>query len=91
MGILRVYTLQTWRCPLTFEKIGEFVVLSTIALALMCFFSLVLALPTMLLWNAVVPELFGFKSINWIEALYLCLLGRLLLGASGSKSSSKKD
>lgn len=70
---------------MTFEEIGEFAVY----LVLFCLFSLLLAFPTMWLWNAVIPDLFNVRTISWIEALYLCLLTRLLWGNGGSRSSSR--
>jgi hypothetical protein len=32
------------------------------------------------LWNSVMPELFGFKTIEWYQALVLAILARLILG-----------
>ena len=39
-----------------------------------------LALPVMLLWNMVMPQLFGLSSITFLQALWLSLLGRFLFG-----------
>ncbi len=38
---------------------------------------------TMLLWNFLVPALFGLKSISYIQALGLFLLSRILFGSFG--------
>jgi len=38
------------------------------------FISLILALPVMWLWNATLPELFGFKTIDWWMAWKLNML-----------------
>ncbi len=34
-----------------------------------------------LLWNALVPEIFGGTQITWIQALGLLILARLLVGS----------
>lgn len=35
---------------------------------------------TMLLWNALMPEIFHLQQISFVQALGLALLGRLLVG-----------
>ncbi len=37
----------------------------------------------MLLWNALIPDLFGFKTITYLQALGLFLLSRILFGNFG--------
>lgn len=37
----------------------------------------------MLLWNWLIPVIFGFKAISYIQALGLFLLSRILLGSFG--------
>lgn len=54
-----------------------------IAIALL---GLLLALPTMWLWNAVVPVLFGLPALTFWQALGLTLLARCLFGTGGSSS-----
>jgi hypothetical protein len=49
--------------------------------------SILFALPTMLLWNYVMPDLFGLKEIDFWESM--CLL--LLCGFLFKSSSSSKD
>lgn len=41
---------------------------------------ILLALPVMLLWNMVMPQLFGLNSITFLQALWLSLLCRFLFG-----------
>lgn len=43
-----------------------------------------LFLPVMWLWNLVVPDVFGLKTLTWIQALWLTILCRLLLGRRAS-------
>ena len=48
----------------------------------------ILAWPTMLLWNWLMPKLFGLITINFWEAMGLCFMLRFLFGGN-SVSSSK--
>ena len=41
---------------------------------------------TMLLWNALLPDIFGIATINFWQALGLLVLGRLLFGGLGAMS-----
>lgn len=43
-------------------------------------FSIVSALPIMVLWNWLMPSIFGLCSISFLQALGIVLLFRLLLG-----------
>jgi hypothetical protein len=45
------------------------------------------SLPIWLLWNAILPELFGFKAITWLQALGLSWLSALLFKSSASSKS----
>lgn len=51
-------------------------------------YAIFLATPVWLLWNALMPALFGFKLISWWQAFGLALLARLLFTGSSSSSSS---
>jgi hypothetical protein len=44
---------------------------------------LTLSLAVMLLWNALLPSLFGFSAINYLQAIGLLLLSRILFGGFG--------
>lgn len=47
---------------------------------------LVISLLVMLLWNALMPELFGLSAIGYLQAVGLLILSRLLFsGISGKK------
>ena len=58
-----------------------------VAVALIAIFGLISALPVMLLWNWLMPELFGLTQITFMQALGLSLLTNILFGSS---SGSKK-
>ena len=53
------------------------------------FYSLLMALPVMLLWNAVVPDIFHLQQIGFFQAFLLSLLCSFLF--KSSQASSKKD
>ena len=59
-------------------------------IGLMIGISLACSLPVWLLWNWLMPEIFGLKTITWIQALGLMFLSCFLVKGFG-KSSSKKD
>ena len=47
--------------------------------------ALFLSVPVMWLWNAVIPDVAGLKSLAWAQALWLSMLCGLLM-TSGSSS-----
>lgn len=51
---------------------------------------LILGLPTMWLWNWLMPEIFGLKEINFLQAVGLMMLAWFIL-PSGSKSNSNSN
>jgi hypothetical protein len=51
------------------------------------FVGLLFALPTYLLWNGIVPELFGLKPIGFLQAWGLLALCSLLFKSSTTSSS----
>jgi len=50
-------------------------------------FAIILALPTMLLWNNLMPDLFNLKEVSFWQALGLNILCSILF--NGSNSTSK--
>jgi len=61
--------------------VGILTVLATIAVG--CLF---MALPVMLLWNWLMPEIFGLVEIGFWQALGLCFLNSALFKSSNSNS-----
>jgi len=51
--------------------------------------SLILALPVMWLWNATLPEMFGFKEIGLWMAWKLAFLSSLLFKSSNVSTSKE--
>lgn len=50
-------------------------------------FGLLMSLPIMWLWNGLLPALFDFKTITWLQAWGLSILCRLLLGGTNTSSN----
>ncbi len=46
---------------------------------------LLFGLVTKLLWNWLMPELFGLKTISYLQALGLLLMSRVLIGRTGQR------
>lgn len=47
-------------------------------IALIAILAIVFSFPTMLLWNWLMPTLFGLVKINWLQALGLNILSGIL-------------
>ena len=54
------------------------IILFFTAVALAVIFSFLLSLPVMLLWDWLMPEIFGLHEITWMQAWGLSLLCGLL-------------
>jgi hypothetical protein len=62
------------------------VVVAFIGAVLIAVIGVVIAYPLMLLWNGLIPAIFGLKTITFLEALGLYLLcGILFKNPSSSK------
>jgi positive regulator of sigma E activity len=57
-----------------------------IALVVMLF----LGLPTMLLWNWLMPEIFGLKEISFFQAIGIQILAYLVFPSKSNPSKSNK-
>ena len=69
------------------KAVSDSVILAIGGLAVIVLIGLLLGVPVWLLWNALIPELFGLKAINLLQAIGLATLSGLLFQ---SGSSSKK-
>lgn len=58
-----------------------------LVLAVSVIVALIVALPVMWLWNALLPQLFDFAKITFWQAFGLVLLVRFLFGTGSSGSS----
>jgi hypothetical protein len=57
--------------------------------ALVAIIALLVSIPVWLLWNWLMPEIFGLKAISWLQALGLCVLCGMLFKSSGSSGGNK--
>lgn len=67
------------------EKVVAVIVLFVVVVAVM---SVVVAYPVMLLWNWLMPELFGLATIDFWQALGISVLCQLLFKSTSSSSRS---
>ncbi len=70
------------------ETLAKIVGVIVLVAGLIVVMALLFALPTMLLWNWLMPEIFGLKAITFWQALGLNILSGILFKSS-SESSSK--
>ncbi len=52
-----------------------------ISIPLFVFMAILVSPLTVFLWNWLMPTLFGFKQISWLQAVGLFVLARLLLSS----------
>lgn len=64
------------------------IILSSFGIALVVI--LFLGLPTMILWNWLMPELFGLKEINFWQAIGIQILAYLIFPTKSTNSSKSK-
>jgi hypothetical protein len=68
---------------------GEFIGLVLGLILYLIVIGILLALPVMLLWNFVMPDVFGLTEITFWQALALTLLSSFLFKSSTGSSNSK--
>lgn len=56
-------------------------------LALTVVIALLVSVPVWLLWNWLMPQIFGLKTISWMQALGLSVLCSMLFKSTASSSS----
>lgn len=69
------------------EKLSEKLTLVFAGIALIAFAAVIMALPTMLLWNWLMPTIFKLPEITFWQALGLIMLA----GCIFPKTTVKKD
>lgn len=72
-----------------FTKFLGYVVIGIGFLALIIGLSALLALPFMWLWNGLMPDIFGLKSLSFLQAWGLLILSGFIF--KNQQISSKKD
>lgn len=71
------------------SKFGELLTAFLSFMVLVLFIALALGAPVMLLWNAVMPVVFGLTKITFWQAIGLNLLGSILFGRINVGGSDK--
>ena len=62
-------------------------VLGTVVMATI--FALIVGVPLMLLWDAVMPALFGLKTITLLQSMGLILITHILIPSKSSSNDEK--
>ena len=73
------------------ESVLSFTALSVLAIIMMVLWSLVLAWPFQLLWNWLLPAIFGLGKITFFQAFGLKLLLALVFGRMSIEDQRKKE
>ena len=60
-----------------------------IVVGLLLLSAIILAFPTMWLWNWLMPEIFGLKTITFYQALGLTFLSHLLFSSTNQNQNKK--
>lgn len=68
------------------ENIFAGIVIGIAGLAVVAALGLLIAFPVMFLWNWLIPEIFGLKTITFFEAFGLYTLCAILFQSSSSSS-----
>lgn len=72
-----------------FVEIAKVVVTGILALVLAVGLGALYGYLIMVLWNWLLPELFGFKAITWIQGWGISVFASLLFQSTTSSSSKK--
>lgn len=72
-------------------KLKKLIFIAPFAIAGMILFVFLGGQLVRLLWNALLPELFGWPEITFWQALGLLVLSRILFGGSGFHGSGRSD
>lgn len=72
------------------RKISLIVIVSSSVILMIVLGSLIAAIPVLLLWNWLMPEIFGLIKINLFQAWGLTILCAILFKSSPSDTNKKK-
>lgn len=72
------------------ESILTFTLMPMVAILLLIVWSLILAWPFQLLWNWLIPTIFGLDKITFLQAFGLKLLIGLIFGRVSFKGTRKQ-
>lgn len=69
------------------KNLMNWLILGIVAIAIACVGAAIAAIPVMLLWNWLMPLIFGLKQLTFLEALGVSLLSSILFKSSSGSSS----
>ena len=72
------------------KNIMNIAVTIVIGILVFALVAVISALPVMLLWNWLMPDIFGLTTINFWQALGICFLSSCLFGRTSS-NKKKED
>lgn len=73
-----------------YEKIEEIFKSVMTLIGLLCLAALIIGLPLWLLWNAVIPDVFGLPHISFWQAVGLNLIANILFKTMSLSSNKTK-
>jgi hypothetical protein len=65
------------------EYIKQMALAFLTSVSIIIIFSFIVAVPVFMLWNAVIPQIFGLPQIGWIDAAFLYMLFGILFSSTG--------
>ena len=74
-----------------YKSVLSFIAVSVVAITMLVLWSLVLAWPVQLLWNWLVPGIFGLGKITFFQSFGLKVLFGLTLGKVTIEDNRKKE
>jgi uncharacterized membrane protein YccC len=72
-----------WQCNFCVTKTRHILIQILLGILLAVLFGLGFGLFVMLLWNALLPDIWGWKEISYWQGVGLIILARLLFGSHG--------
>lgn len=78
-------THETTNRKTNWAKVGKYTLFAIGGISLAVLFAFVFGYFVMLLWNWLMPEIFGLGAINYWQAFGIIILARLIFGQFGHK------
>jgi len=72
-------------------KWTQILLLALLAVVGITFFGFIFGYIIMLLWNRLMPQIFGLTTITYWQGIGLFILARILLGSFGSNNTNKSE
>lgn len=72
------------------HKVVRIIFMTIVGVILACLFALLFGYITKMLWNWVMPEVFGLNSITYWQAVALLILAKIIFGLGRGAHGSKR-